>query len=440
MNPITLITGLYHYVFYEPIFNLLMGIYAPLQNIPMALAFSIILMTLMVRALLVPVFVRQLRSSKSMQEIGPEIQELQRKYRQEPMVLQQEMNKLYKERGVNPYMGCLPLLVQLPFLWSVYGSLNAILGFINSKNHITGAALLRNDLYPFVKNFLGSTGIQSLLVPIHTSFLGINLAKPDSHFILPVIAAVLTFAQMRMTLTKKPAAKPGAPPDPNAASMQMMQYLMPVMTLFFGLRFPAGLALYWCVTTAFTIGQQYFVNGRSWGGLFRGIPRLDPELRVAGVPAALVASTARSARGSRTVDAASSPKALPAAQSTKSTKANAYDQIRLEQQGVQNASADDAESGAFVTEKATKVGAPARPITRPLPKSGAVKLVSANGGTANGGGTVIAPRVAKPAVAGAVRASTGSKPRPTANTPKPTQGARLTTSSKAPSRSKKGGR
>lgn len=462
MNFFSLIGDLYNYLFYQPIFNLLMGIYAPMQNLPMALAFAIILMTLLIRVLLVPVFMRQLKSSKAMQEIGPQVQALQRQYKQEPMVLQQELNKLYKEKGVNPYMGCLPLLIQLPFLWSVYGGLNAILGAVNAPNvaaRVKAMSDINGHLYPFVKAFLGPTGLQSLLNPVHTSFLGINLAHTDPTFILPVLAAIGTFVQMRMSLTKKPQQKPGQPADPNTASMQMMQYIFPVMTLIFGLRFPAGLALYWVVTTAFTIGQQYFVNGRNWDGLLRGIPGLDPELRTAaaGAGSMLVAGPSRSPRlVEGTVAKASPPSAVKAERAAKADRAEKSEKNTTPAKGETRAPTTSGPEQEQSLEKGpskpTRLVPPSRStISRPLAaKTSTVRLVSngngANGSNgngqskpiaaANGNGVVAAPRTTRPVVAGSVaRPTSGVKPKTASNG----NGAKAS-GTKTPSRAKKGGR
>ena len=455
MNPIV---ELYNLVFYQPIFNILMAIYAPLQHVSMGFGLAIILMTLLVRALLVPIFMRQLRSSKAMQEIGPQVQELQRKYRQEPMVLQQELNALYKANGVNPLMGCLPLLVQLPFLWSVYGSLNAILAYINNQGSVKATNEIMSHLYPFTQTFLGPNGLRSFLVSSQVSFLGINLAKTDPHFILPVLAALLTFAQMRMSMTKKPAPKPGQAPDPNAATMQMMQYIFPVMTLFFGLRFPAGLALYWVITTAFTIGQQYFVNGRTWGGLLRGIPGLDPELKMAAAGVGAVSVTETPRRGGRVVEAlpASSKTSSPArsltapktsgdppARANGSAKTpKTVESKKAVNSAIEEDDQQDDQKYMTASDMPVKSATPSRPLatktpTKPAaPKSGAVKLVSTANGHANGSATVVAPRTTTRTSATVSRPiSTAAKPR-TVSTGNP----KASTNKSTPSRSRKGAR
>jgi YidC/Oxa1 family membrane protein insertase len=102
------------------------------------------------------------------------------------------------------------------------------------------------------------------------NFLWMNLALPDPYHILPVIAALLTFLQLRMAMPYRPKSQRGGQKDAVTQSTSMMQYIMPAFTLFIGLSFPSGLALYWCVTTLFSAVQQYFISG--WGSLFVSTP------------------------------------------------------------------------------------------------------------------------------------------------------------------------
>ncbi len=262
-----LIGDLYNYIFFEPIFNLLMLIYGIVRSVPFAFAVAIVLLTIIVRVCMIPLFMKQLKSQREMQVIGPEMQRIQREYRSEPMEMQKRLQALYKEHGVNPYAGCLPMLVQLPFLWGLYGGLRTVL----DAKHVSDWS---KDLYPFIKPIYGNL-LTSSSFHLNTHFFGINLADKDPTHVLPVLAAVLTFVSIRMAILKNRANQQAqsqpvvqnkpAGPDPNAASMKMMQYMMPIVTLISASVFQAGLALYWVTTTAFSIGQQYFVNGRNWG-------------------------------------------------------------------------------------------------------------------------------------------------------------------------------
>lgn len=264
MNPLSFFGDLFHTVFYLPVFNILMLIYGIVHSFPLA----IILMTLLVRSAMIPLFRRQLKSSKAMQEISPEVQKIQREFRSEPMVMQQKLNALYKEHGVNPYASCLPTIAQLPFLYGLYGAFHALLANPTIAD-------IHSQIYPFIQPIFGPNGLTQ--AP-NTMFFALDLAHPDPTHLLPIIAGVATFVQIRMSLARnKPQAPANGAPDPNAATMKMMQFLMPGFTLFIGWTFPAGLALYWTTTTLFTIGQQYFVNGRNWGGLLDGTPWATPK-------------------------------------------------------------------------------------------------------------------------------------------------------------------
>lgn len=172
---------------------------------------AIILVTLAIRLLLYPLTLSQSKSMAAMKEIQPKLKELQEKYKQEPQVYQQKTMELYKENKVNPLGGCLPMLVQLPFLWAFFRVL------------------------------------QDIPTSAETVFLGLwDLSVRDPYFIFPVIAAATTFWQMRQTST-----------DPSQKGMMMV---MPIMIGVFSINFPAGLVLYWIVSNLFSIGQQAMIN------------------------------------------------------------------------------------------------------------------------------------------------------------------------------------
>jgi YidC/Oxa1 family membrane protein insertase len=249
------IGNLFHYVFFLPVFNVLMLIYHVIPNF----AISIVLLTLLIRCALIPLTRAQLRSSKAMQELQPQLKELQAKYRSDPQRLMAEQQALYKANGVNPVQGCLPLLIQLPFLYALYYSFFAVLD--PHKTPAQQLSTINSNIYRFLPH---------LTTPPDLHFLWMNLALPDPYHILPVIAAVLTFLQLRMAMPYRPKSQRGGQRDAVTQSTSMMQYIMPAFTLFIGLSFPSGLALYWCVTTLFSAVQQYFISG--WGSLFLGTP------------------------------------------------------------------------------------------------------------------------------------------------------------------------
>jgi YidC/Oxa1 family membrane protein insertase len=252
---------LFHYVFYLPVFNVLMVIYEALNTFFPAGAFAlaIVILTLIIRSALIPLTRKQLQSTRKMQLIQPELKALQQRHRGDPQTMMAEQRRLYKENGVSMYGGCLPLLVQMPFLYALYGA------FLTVIQHTGSVTKINGDLYPFVPH---------LTVFPQTGFFWANLIHPDPWHILPILAALLTFIQLRMAMPVRKPRLPGENPDPTMQATATTQYIMPVVTLFIGWTFPAGLALYWCISTAFSAVQQYFING-NWGSLFVGVPGME---------------------------------------------------------------------------------------------------------------------------------------------------------------------
>ena len=270
MNPITILG----WIFYYPIFNILMVLYEAFAKVfhgGGAFALAIVVLTLVMRVALIPLTRKQLKSSREMQMLAPKLKALQAEHRGDPQALMTAQRALYKEHGVSPASGCLPLVIQMPFIYALYGAFNTVLRGSDPLKHIN------KDLYPFVPHLSH--------VP-NSLFLWANLAKPDPTHILPILAAILTFLQLRMAMPVRPKRQPGQPADPTSQATGMMQYVMPFVTLFIGLSFPAGLALYWCVTTLFSAVQQYFISG--WGSLFLGVPGMEhlvPAPQLPGTPA-----------------------------------------------------------------------------------------------------------------------------------------------------------
>ena len=252
---------IFHYVFYLPVFNILMIIYEGINKVfpGGAFALAIIILTLIIRSALIPLTRKQLQSTRKMQMIQPELKALQQRYRGEPQTLMAEQRRLYKENGVSMYGGCLPLVVQLPFLYALYGA------FLTVIQHTGNVTYINRDLYPFVPH---------LTTFPQTFFIWTDLVKPDHLHILPILAALLTFIQLRMAMPVRKPRQPGENPDPTMQATATTQYIMPVVTLFIGWTFPAGLALYWCISTGFSAVQQYFING-NWGSLFVGVPGME---------------------------------------------------------------------------------------------------------------------------------------------------------------------
>lgn len=218
----------------QPLLNLLvLGYnYIPGHNVGVV----IILLTVLVRLILAPSFHKSLKSQKSMTALQPKMNEVREKYKNDKEGQARAMMELYKEHNVSPFSSCLPLLLQLPILIALYQVF--IIGLRGDK----GA--LGQYLYHFVHN-------PGALNPMFLHF--INLAKPS--LILGIIAGVAQYFQSKMLLPKDKTNN-----DPTAAALQIQTlYILPIITIFISLRLPAGLPLYWLVTTLFSIAQQYYI-------------------------------------------------------------------------------------------------------------------------------------------------------------------------------------
>ncbi len=258
----------FNLIFTFPIFNALTLLYHLFGDFGL----SIVVLTLVIKLVLFPLTVQQLKSMKANQALQPKMQEINKKHANDQQAKALAMQALYKEYGVNPLAGCLPLLIQLPVLYGLYFALNTVL-----RNASHSLALVNAPLYAFVAryqqfpdiSFKWFSWLQFLNPILHVNWSwAFSLGSPDPTHILPVIAGLATFVQLRMSQPKTapaPANGKAGPPDPSQQMMKTMQYIMPFFTFFLGLTFPAGLALYWTVSALFQATQQYFVTG--WGSL-----------------------------------------------------------------------------------------------------------------------------------------------------------------------------
>jgi len=230
-------SAIFNTIFYQPILNLLVYLYNVIPGHDIGAA--IIVMTAVIKLILLPLSKLSINSQKAMQELQPKLDELKKKYANNKEELGKAMMQLYKEEKVNPFSSCLPLIIQLPFLWAVFQVFRDGLG---------GKSL--ELVYSFV-------GRPEIINPISLGF--IDLSKPN--IILAVLAGLAQFWQAKMMVTKRPEVKdPGAKDEDLMAMMnKQMLYFMPILTVFIGLTFPGGLALYWLVTTLLTVAQQLYL-------------------------------------------------------------------------------------------------------------------------------------------------------------------------------------
>jgi YidC/Oxa1 family membrane protein insertase len=231
--------------------------------------FAIVFLTVAIRLALYPLFRIQIQNQRAMQELAPAMNELKAKYGSDKQKLGQEQMKLYQERGYNPAMGCLPILLQMPLLLAMYAA-------FTQAPHLSGETL-RQILIPFVPVPVGPNEFLDLTAhwmpwmlscPPAEVGQACGLGAPDPWHILPIVAGA---TQLISSVMFQPIAQPKNV-DPQQKMMQSMQYYFPLLTIFIAWSLPAGLGLYWVTTTLFGIVQQYFVSG--WGQLPRFLPFL----------------------------------------------------------------------------------------------------------------------------------------------------------------------
>lgn len=247
---------------YRPIYNLLIFIYnfLPLYDFGIA----IILVTVIIKLLLIPLSRKQIESQKKMQELQPKIKEIQEKHKNDKEKQSRALMEFYKENKANPFSGCLPMIFQLVFLIAIY---RVLFNISQDGLRVNGA-----DLYAFISNpgqinhlFLGLIDLSSIVD--FKNYSAANIA----HIILVIMAAGAQYVQTKMLMAKTKKLKNDKVDDKKDNKEQdfaqimskQMLYLAPVMTLFIGVKFPAGLALYWLVSTLFMIAQQEYLEKKN---------------------------------------------------------------------------------------------------------------------------------------------------------------------------------
>lgn len=265
-----IVGDVFNTIFFAPVVNLIIFIIRILEasNIPGALGFAIIILTIGIRALIWPLMSTQMKSAKKMADLKPHLEELKKKHSSDKQALAAAQMALYKEHGVNPAAGCLPVLIQIPPMIAIY---QVIFAFFEGDH---GLSKINNVLYnPEWK----LSSIPDL------NFFGLNLALKPSDFqtagfiilLVPVITGLLQFFQSKMMSPKVVKEYPSDSPkekkekenaeDTMLAVQSQMVYFMPVMIGYIAFTFPLGLALYWNTLTIIGIWQQYRISG--WGSL-----------------------------------------------------------------------------------------------------------------------------------------------------------------------------
>jgi YidC/Oxa1 family membrane protein insertase len=261
---------------------------------------TIVLLVVAMRLILVPLFVKQMHSMRKMSALTPQLQELRKKYKNDKQTLNEETMKVYREAGVNPLGGCLPLVAQLPIFFALF---NVLRGIANWKSGPTPYGLTEsvvksaqhaNILGAHISDKVLFTG--TMIVPLHAKLVILAAVA---------ISVATTFLTVRQS-TKRGMTPQMTPDNPMAASQKYMAYIVPFFALS-GLYWAFGLVLYWVTTNVWTLGQQYV--------LFKRYPATAPD--AAGAAASSPAVPGRSAAATGLVAGSKPPGSRPAADAVK---------------------------------------------------------------------------------------------------------------------------
>jgi YidC/Oxa1 family membrane protein insertase len=253
--------GFWDIIFINPMINALIVLSRIFFD---SFGLAIILFTILVRLATLPLTMRQLASSRKMTELGPRIQELQKKYK-DPKRRQEETMKLYREAGVNP-IGCLgPMIIQFPIWIALYRVIS-----LTAAGTPERTVELSHRLYSF--SFIQGA------VPLPTKFLWLDLGRQDPFYILVALVFVTTWLQTKLSVNVTPGQT-----AQQQQTTKMLLWMMPVMFAWFTLTVPSGLAVYWVATNVIGIVMNWFAYGwtkRSWREIF-----VDPNQGTGGTPA-----------------------------------------------------------------------------------------------------------------------------------------------------------
>ncbi len=271
-----MIGTIFNLLFVDPVTNGLLAVYHVLLflHIPYALGFAIIVLTIIIRLLLAPLTASQLKTSKKLQDLGPELAKLKEKYKDDQRRLQQETMLLYRQHGVNPLGGCLPSILQIILFYALY---SVLMAFVKPSDAETLKHFNNVSYVDFLK-------LDKLGDP---TFFGLPLGQSPSQLLssvgflillVPILTGLFQLIQSKMMFTSPPKPqKTDQKQQPDFQSMMQTQmiYFIPVTIAIAAFSFPLGLSLYWNTFSLFAIIQQYRLQGL--GGLSPWVNRITKK-------------------------------------------------------------------------------------------------------------------------------------------------------------------
>jgi YidC/Oxa1 family membrane protein insertase len=211
-------------------------------------ALSIVMLVVVIRIILIPLFVKQIKAQRGLQQLQPQMKAIQTKYKNDRQKQSEELMKLYKETGTNPLSSCLPLVVQAPFFFALFHVLSYVaqgrpVGVITNMATVHSFQAAKVFGAPISQSFTTGTGITKVVAAI---------------FI--VLMSATTFLTQRQLMVKN---MPTGQSNPMMQQQKILLYVFPLIFAFFGIRFPIGVLIYWMTTNLWTMGQQFYVIRRN---------------------------------------------------------------------------------------------------------------------------------------------------------------------------------
>lgn len=247
MNPISALLG-----FLEKVVSfVLVAFHSTLSTVfpadsGWAWGLSIVGLVILIRLMLVPLFVRQIKSTRNMQIIQPQVKEIQRKYAGDRERQSQELMKLYRETGTNPLASCLPIFAQAPVFYALFRVLQAI-----AQNKAVGS--LTTDLINQARS------AEIFGTPIYATFTHRSETAHPGATLWFTLALIVVMTATTFTTQRQMILKNSAPDNPMVQQQKLMLYIFPVIFAVSGVNFPVGVLMYWCVSNIWTMGQQFYV-------------------------------------------------------------------------------------------------------------------------------------------------------------------------------------
>jgi YidC/Oxa1 family membrane protein insertase len=324
---------------------------------------SIVILVMLMRLIMVPLFVKQVRSQRKMQSHMPQLQELRKRYKNDKQRLNEETMKFYKENGINPLGGCLPLVAQLPVFWALFNVLRAIADWQPGQIPKYGLTV------PVVESarearIFGASLADKFLFPLPHQTLSSRLVI----LVFVLVSAATTYLTMRQSQKRGMMQQGPVDPDNPAANMQKyMMYIAPFFALS-GLYWQFGLVIYWVTTNVWTLGQQHV--------LFRNLPIVGSATVDASAAPALSGNSNASGKSSANGKAVTAGKSSGSGKSGASGRTTGSAKPVTQNAGAKNAGASTAngDTAAGPVRGLLKFGK-SKPEPEPVPSAPQAKVV-----------------------------------------------------------------